>query len=313
MLESRAIHILTSLAERGPYVPYTGQVSSMNILKARKTYEHLLQDCLSERSGSNQDHNGNSSHLVGLVGCYTLFQYLTLGIDSAVSIYRHIFEKLGEKLGDQGDDTLLEPIMLMHASLLQYHMKKSVYPLNPLRQALLEALKRYPSNQYLWRAYIRIQSKSHHASKTRRFFDSVTRTTKLLEPWLFAIQAEQMRKKLVESVQRGATGDVYSTIPETGLTNRIKALFEHAIETENGAHCPLLWRLYIYFMVSLGNKEKSKGMFYRALQNCPWAKVLYMDAIEYFPDELQEILDLMAEKELRVRLPIEELELLLED
>lgn len=38
-----------------------------------------------------------------------------------------------------------------------------------------------------------------------------------------------------------------------------------------------------------------------------------MDAISYFPDELQEILDLMTEKELRVRVPIEELELLLED
>lgn len=44
-----------------------------------------------------------------------------------------------------------------------------------------------------------------------------------------------------------------------------------------------------------------------------YSQVLYMDAIEYFPDELQEILDLMVEKELRVRLPIEELELLLED
>jgi hypothetical protein len=38
-----------------------------------------------------------------------------------------------------------------------------------------------------------------------------------------------------------------------------------------------------------------------------------MDAEEHFPNELQEILDLMTEKELRVRLPAEELELLLED
>lgn len=42
-------------------------------------------------------------------------------------------------------------------------------------------------------------------------------------------------------------------------------------------------------------------------------QVLYLDAMEYFPDELQEILDVMTEKELRVRLPLEELELLLED
>ncbi|XP_034957789.1 nuclear exosome regulator NRDE2 [Zootoca vivipara] len=314
-LESRAVHILTRLAEQGPYAPYSGQTLSVNILRARKTYEHLLQDYLSKRGASEQEQiHDYSDHLVGLVGCYTLFQYLTLGIDSAVSVYRQVFEKLeGESPGGQNCAATLEAVALMHVHLLRYHMRTSVYPLAPLREALLGALKRYPSNQPLWRAYIQIQSKSHNASKARRFFDSVARAAKSLEPWLFAIKAEQMRKKLVESVQRVATGDVYATIPETGLTNRIKALFEHAIETENGAHCPLLWRLYIYFMVSLGDKGKSKGVFYRALQNCPWTKVLYMDAISYFPDELQEILDLMTEKELRVRVPIEELELLLED
>ncbi|KAJ6661852.1 hypothetical protein lerEdw1_013023 [Lerista edwardsae] len=316
-LESRATHILTRLTERGPYVPYSGHILAVNILKARKTYEHLLQDSLNESCTSNQEQIGSSSPLVGLVGCYTLFQYLTLGIDSAVSIFRQVCEKLhgcGKRLGSQSlRVTAVEALVLMHASLLRYHMKTSVYPLRPLREALLEALKTYPSNQSLWRAYIQIQSKTHDASKARRFFDGVTRMATSLEPWLFAIRAEQLRKQRVDSVQRVATGEVYATIPETGLTNRIRALFERAVETDAGAHCPLLWRLYVHFMVSLGNKEKSKGLFYRALQNCPWTKVLYMDAVGYFPDELQDILDLMTEKELRVRVPIEELELLLED
>ena len=42
------------------------------------------------------------------------------------------------------------------------------------------------------------------------------------------------------------------------------------------------------------------------------AQALYLDAVQYFPDEVQEVVDLMTEKELRVRLPLEELELLLE-
>ncbi|XP_005285443.3 nuclear exosome regulator NRDE2 isoform X1 [Chrysemys picta bellii] len=321
---SRALHILTKLAESGPYVPYTGQVLSVNILKARKAYEHALQDYLNESPVSNWDQASSSSQLVSLVGCYALFQYLTVGIDAAVLICRRIseklkgstsqkFESIGENLGIHNFPTALEAVTLMHTNLLRYHMKVSIYPLNPLREALTEALKLYPSNQSLWRSYIQIQSKSHNASKARRFFDSVTRSTKSLEPWLFAIQAEEMRKKLVENVQRVDVGEIHSTIPETGLTNRIKALFEHAIQSENGAHCPLLWRMYLNFLFSLGNKERSKGLFYKALQNCPWAKVLYMDAIEYFPDQLQETLDLMTEKELRVRVPIEELELLLED
>ncbi|KAM6392986.1 nuclear exosome regulator NRDE2 isoform 2-T2 [Pluvialis apricaria] len=320
---SRPVHILTKLAESGPYVPYSGQVLSVNVLKARKTYEHALQDYLSKTPVPDQDRVNDANQLVNLVGCYALFQYLTVGIDAAVLIYAQTSEKLeapgpgkcentAENFGIENFPTALEAVTLLHTNLLRFHMKISVYPLNPLREALTEALKRYPSNQSLWRSYIHIQRKSHSASKARRFFDGVTRSTNSLEPWLFAIQAEQMRKKLIENVQRADVGEIHSTIPETGLTNRIVALFEHAVQSENGTHCPLLWRMYLNFLASLGKIEKSKGLFYKALQNCPWAKVLYMDAVEYFPDHLQETLDLMTEKELRVRVPMEELDLLLE-
>ncbi|XP_017669347.1 PREDICTED: protein NRDE2 homolog isoform X3 [Lepidothrix coronata] len=210
---SRAVHILTKLTESGPYVPYSGQVLPVNVLKARKTYEHTLQDYLSKMPVSDQDQVSDADQLVNLVGCYALFQYLTVGIDAAVLIYTQASEKLeasgpqkcektGENFGIQNFSSALEAVMLLHTNLLRFHMKISVYPLNPLREALTEALKRYPSNQSLWRSYIHIQRKSHSASKARRFFDNVTRSTNSLEPWLFAIQAEQMRKKLTEKVQR---------------------------------------------------------------------------------------------------------------
>ncbi|XP_074091616.1 nuclear exosome regulator NRDE2 isoform X2 [Macrotis lagotis] len=312
---SRAIHILTKLTENGPYVPYTGQVLAVNILKARKAYEHTLQKLLNESC---------SSHLVSMVGCFMLFQYLTIGVNASMHIYKQVFERLkgsvsseftgpSTNIGAPNLTNALEAVTLMHTNLLRYHMKVSVFPLNPLREALSEALKLYPGNQVLWRSYVQIQNKTHNASKTRRFFDVIMRSSAYLEPRLFAIQAEKMRKRLVEAVLRLDAGEIHSTIPETGLSNRIKALFENAIQSDNGSNCPLLWRMYLNFLVSLGNKERSKGVFYRALQHCPWAKVLYMDAVDYFPDQIQEILDLMTEKELRVRVPIEELELLLED
>ncbi|XP_070269942.1 nuclear exosome regulator NRDE2-like isoform X2 [Myotis yumanensis] len=321
---ARAVHILTRLAESSPYGPYTGQVLAINILKARKAYEHALQDCLCEGRVSDPAATASLNRLVSVVKCFMLFQYLTIGIDAAVQIYEQVFAKLKGSLSPEGPgleasacppsvSSVLEAITLMHTSLLRFHMKVSVYPLAPLRQALSEALKLYPGNQVLWRSYVQLQSKSHSASKTRRFFGAITRSSEPLEPWLFAIEAEKMRKRLVETVQRVDGREVYATIPETGLTHRIRALFENAIRSEHGSQCPLLWRMYLSFLVSLGNKDRSKGVFYKALQSCPWAKALYMDAVEYFPDEMQEILDLMTEKELRVRLPLEELELLLED
>ncbi|KAG8561892.1 hypothetical protein GDO81_015516 [Engystomops pustulosus] len=305
---SRAVHILTSLAESSPYVPYKGQVPAVSILKARKAYERVLEDSLNLSAGSD---------LVTLPGCLALFQYLTVGIDSAVAVFRQVSESLTSPAGEcdeaQGYRSPLQSVTVMHTNLLKYHMKNNVYSRTPLRETLMAALQLYPHDVTLWKSYIQSESKSHNSNKTRRFIDSVRRVAGALEPYLFAIQAEVGRKNLVESVQRGNMVDVHTFMPETGLSNRIKALFERGLNTEQGSRCLLLWRMYLHFMVCQGHQDRSRGLFYKAIQNCPWAKVLYLDAVEYFPDQLQEIIDLMTEKELRVRLPPEELDLLLED
>ena len=52
-----------------------------------------------------------------------------------------------------------------------------------------------------------------------------------------------------------------------------------------------------------------KGLtFYNGLS----LQTLYTDAIGYFPEKLVELMDIMTEKELRIRAPIEELDILME-
>lgn len=46
-----------------------------------------------------------------------------------------------------------------------------------------------------------------------------------------------------------ADDTTWTVLPENGLSNRIQGLFESATATVMGAHCPLLWRMYIYFLV----------------------------------------------------------------
>ncbi len=62
-------------------------------------------------------------------------------------------------------------------------------------------------------------------------------------------------------------------------------------------------------------------IFYRGLQDCPSGKALYVDYIKYkldhnevgdVSDELRKVLDILLEKEGRTRLPLEELDVLLE-
>lgn len=44
-------------------------------------------------------------------------------------------------------------------------------------------------------------------------------------------------------------------LPENGLSNRIRGLFESTISTQTGSHCPLLWRMYIHFLVRWQEKQ----------------------------------------------------------
>ncbi|XP_051869405.1 nuclear exosome regulator NRDE2 [Pristis pectinata] len=318
----RALYVLMRFAQGNSYSPYSGEVLPVNVLKARKSYEHAFQHCLTNDFSPQDVLQGTQkpAHLVALVGCFALFQYLTVGIQVADALYRQASERLTGlsslneiELASAGISAS-ERLATMHVALLRFHMKVGIYPLRPLREMLACALQRYPGNPDLWRFYVQVENTSHNGSRARRFFDSITRATKdTILPWLFAIHAEEQRKERVDSVQRADAGIVHSTLPETGLVNRIGALFEHAVQSKAGVNCVLLWRMFLHFTSKRGNVERTKGVFYRALQHCPWAKVLYLDAVSLLPGQLQEIIDLMTEKEIRIRVPLEELEILIED
>uniref|UniRef100_A0A3Q3RCK6 NRDE-2, necessary for RNA interference, domain containing n=1 Tax=Monopterus albus TaxID=43700 RepID=A0A3Q3RCK6_MONAL len=307
---SPAVSVLTRLAEgTSALCPSSSQpVSPVSILKARRSYEQALTASL---SALNEDPN---SPQTSLVSCYALFQYLTVGIQAANTVYSQARERMEElrhyinRLACE-----CEVVAVQQAALLRYHSSISVFPLATLRNTLCSALSTWPTSTPLWSIYVQVENRYHSAGRARRFFYSITRNNSSVVPHLFAIVAEQQRKQLVDAAQRSCHDAALPILPECGLGNRIRGLFESAIATEMGAHCPLLWRMYMHFLVSEGKVDKATGIFYRALQNIPWTKSLYMDAVQLFPDRLQEFVDLMTEKELRLRLPLEELDILLED
>ncbi|XP_077587294.1 nuclear exosome regulator NRDE2 [Stigmatopora nigra] len=333
---SPAVCVLTRLASGS--ASSSQPVSPVAILKARKSYEQTLtatwsgldQDLCNPQAkekGGQLDVQEERVRLRGLVGSYALFQYLTMGIKAANCVYiqnRERMEELHRTFVSEnlsGSNLLVsriasecEMLAVQQASLLKYHIAIGVFPLATLRDTLTSALSKWPGSASLWSIYVQVENRYHSAGRARRFFHTVTRENGNIVPWLFAIVAEQQRKQLVDAAQRSCDKSAtLSVLPENGLSNRIRGLFENAVGTEMGAHCPLLWRMYIHYLVSEGKPDKAKGLFYKALQNIPWVKGLYMDAVHLFPEHLQESVDLMTEKELRVRLPLEELDILLED
>ncbi|XP_060734896.1 nuclear exosome regulator NRDE2, partial [Tachysurus vachellii] len=258
---SRAVYILTTLSEDATYRPFTGEISPMAILKARKAYEHSISE---GRSYENA---------YGLIGCFGLFQYLTVGVDAADSVFTEARKYI--KCTKQ-----LEAVCVLHVTLLHHHSRIRAFPLRRVRSVLNDALTLLPHSTSLWRMHLQVDTCYYNAANTRRFLHTITKRNQSILPRLFTLTTEQQRKKRIDAVLRSGLPDSsLPMFPEIGLCNRIRSLFEVAVASEPGAHCPLLWRCYINFVVCDGDVERGRGIFYRALQHVPWVKVLYMDAV----------------------------------
>lgn len=75
--------------------------------------------------------------------------------------------------------------------------------------------------------------------------------------------------------------------------------------------CPLLWRLYMLLLREHNLCEKKgEEIYHESVTQCPWARSIYIDAAEVAPQLLTQIQDLIREKELRMHVTPEELDIL---
>ncbi|KAI1116230.1 hypothetical protein F5Y14DRAFT_449409 [Nemania sp. NC0429] len=98
----------------------------------------------------------------------------------------------------------------------------------------------------------------------------------------------------------------------TGNAHSARAAFERALSSDVCAHHVGLWVAYV--RLCHGRKElrpKAKAVFYRAVQACPWAKDVYMEAFgtlvrEMDSAELKSVYSTMCEKGLRVHVEMDD-------
>ncbi|KAL8744760.1 MAG: hypothetical protein Q9190_003030 [Brigantiaea leucoxantha] len=91
----------------------------------------------------------------------------------------------------------------------------------------------------------------------------------------------------------------------------VRKAFEHALQSESGAHWAGMWKLYFEFEHSRGETQKARNVFYRAIAACPCVKEIYMLAFrclarDMTDRELRSVYDRMVEKGLRIHVPIED-------
>ncbi|XP_070378778.1 nuclear exosome regulator NRDE2 isoform X3 [Dermacentor albipictus] len=200
--------------------------------------------------------------------------------------------------------------MAVHTAFIRictYEVRYSNARRAALSMALLQALEDIPNaTTFMWQ-WVSLSSGSLGALRVRRYLDSLLQKDRSPLTWLVALCFELQRAQVLAKYR---TPDASFTLPS--CRNHVRRVLERAIELVAHRRCPLLWRLYIELELRLGTRESAKAIFYRALQCCPWAKVLYVDGVRHFPECLQEVVDMMVEKGIRLRAPLEELQLLLD-
>lgn len=88
-------------------------------------------------------------------------------------------------------------------------------------------------------------------------------------------------------------------------------MFERAVSVRKS--CSLLWRMFFYYEVSQERESQAKDVYYRSIKSCPFEKNLFILGLNHFPQLFQETIDVMTEKEIRIRTLPEEIKLLIEN
>eukprot|EP01116_Phalansterium_solitarium_P021166 TRINITY_DN6492_c0_g1_i1.p2 TRINITY_DN6492_c0_g1~~TRINITY_DN6492_c0_g1_i1.p2 ORF type:complete len:151 (+),score=57.52 TRINITY_DN6492_c0_g1_i1:476-928(+) len=146
-------------------------------------------------------------------------------------------------------------------------------------------MRAYPLNALFATVFVDNEARSQFSGRIRAHFDAVCTADAPPLVWLFAIQAE--------SARQGSS------------LNRVRALFEKALEFAKCRQCVVLWRLYMTIELQAGTASAAKAVFYRAVRFAPFSKRLWTDCIRRLRPamdaaELSDILKICTEKEIRI-------------
>eukprot|EP01134_Creolimax_fragrantissima_P005007 CFRG5007T1 len=222
-----------------------------------------------------------------------------------------------------------ECLLQNFVDLISTHVDKHPESCSRLRGVIETAILLFPGSTYFLSRYILFEARFGLLGRPRRFFNNLLNEYSSVElpitTWLFSIHAECVARVPVQ--------------------NRIISLLDRAVNNPFARTAACIWHLYLRVVAGKridlpshpllrGDKQddvmlvmatrhvqkndanynkKVESIFYRSLEACPGVKSLYIEAIASFADSTdvwQVAVDLMQEKELRVRTPLEELELL---
>ena len=163
----------------------------------------------------------------------------------------------------------------------------------------LESIIMKTNSFYAYECLCRLNSKPFTVSKVRRIVDSQI---------LLSNDTFQKRKLFYVAMH------VEGLLKSYGFENnfRVKSIIERSLKCLKSSS--YLWnRLLLIHLVSSRKQQDVHECFQNAVSSLPLNKNLFISFIPYFPEQLENCLKTMVEKGLRVRTPIEEVELFLNE
>ncbi|KAJ8675185.1 hypothetical protein QAD02_010971 [Eretmocerus hayati] len=182
---------------------------------------------------------------------------------------------------------------------LQFCQSKDESVSNHLPLAVSEALEKFPNNFFFLPLNALIVNElPHWKIKTK---------SKKLSVWSTLATCLAGRARITYYKNLGYDEALSATVNKMLACHRI---FSKTPEVQS---CPLVWRFYMLLLRDSDLCEKKgEEVYYEAVSQCPWARNVYISAAEIAPQILSQIQDLIKEKELRLHVTPEELEILRE-
>lgn len=303
----KAKHALICLAE-GKFTPFSpDRVTSTLILKCERRLEEGVQEAVFS-TNSLDNVNYTSARITAYAQCL----YVNSTLKSLCKFFEEVQEHLAvsqRKIDEEQHlvDSVVAKTILTETQLLFHHSRHHPDPPSLMRGALFKGISSFPENPYFLSLFASFESHFMVVGKVRSYFNTHLLDCNTPTPWLVAISFEENRQNLL---RQRRTSDLQLEELEMGVTHRIRSLYIKATQHSSGRHCPLLWRKYMTFELSQRGPKAAEAVYYQAVQQCPWVKVLYVDGATSLPDLGSKVIEMVEEKEIRLRAPIEEVELL---
>lgn len=233
------------------------------------------------------------SHLdCDIIACYTLFLYVkNHNIQEIITVYKRCIEHCKESAH------LQEMLYESELTILQLYYDNFPDVNNNLNETLNDMLNLYPDNFYALSIYASKESQLPSWRFSNR--KSICSIWKALSLCLAG------RKRTRFLMQLGNDDAAYASL------NKLLSFHQILGRTPKIKSCPLLWRIYMLLLREYNLCEKKgEEVYHESVALCPWARSIYIDAAEVAPQLLTQIQDVIQEKELRMHVTPEELNIL---